>query len=79
MAPLAARRTAEMLDLGRRLVAIELVLACQAIDLRCTDIGAGTRRAYERVRERVPFTAEGDPIPQDLEELVDLVRAGAIS
>ncbi len=79
MAPLAARRTAEMLDLGRRLVAIELVLACQAIDLRGTDLGAGTRRAYERVRERVPFTAEGDPIPQDLEQLVDLVRAGEIS
>ena len=34
MAPLAARRVAEMVALGRRVVAIELVVAAQAADLR---------------------------------------------
>lgn len=80
MAPLAARRLAEMVGLGERLVAIELVLAAQAVDLRgLPALGAGTRRAYELVRERVPFTREGDAVPQDLEPVVELVRSGALS
>jgi histidine ammonia-lyase len=94
MAPLAARRTAEMIALGERVVAIELVLSCQAVDLRRASraaehesgkvapgvlLGAGTRQAYERVRERVPFMDEGDPVPQNLEPVVELVRSGAVA
>ena len=79
MAPLAARRVAEMVSLGERLVAIELVLAAQAVDLRGRPaLGTGTGRAYMLVRRRIPFTAEGDPIPQDLEPVVELVRSGEV-
>ncbi|MFN8188784.1 MAG: aromatic amino acid lyase, partial [Gaiellales bacterium] len=77
MAPLAARRLAEMVALGDRIVAIELVLAAQAIDLRSAfPLGGGTGAAYAAVRELVPFTAEEATIPQDLEPVVALVRAG---
>ncbi len=77
MAPLAARRLAEMVELGERLGAVELVVAAQAVDLRGRPrLGAGTGRAYELVRERVPFTGEGEPIPQDLEPVRELVRSG---
>jgi histidine ammonia-lyase len=79
LAPLAARRLAEMASLGARVVAIELVLACQASDLRGRRLGAGTRRAYELVRGLVPFTDVGDPVPQDLEPVVELVRSGALA
>jgi histidine ammonia-lyase len=79
MAPLAARRAAGMVALGERIVAIELVLACQAADLRPgARLGTGTRRAYEEVRARVAFTGEGDPIPQELEPVVELVRSDAL-
>ena len=79
MAPLSARRLAEMVGLGERLVAIELVLGAQAIDLReGARLGAGTRRAYELVRGLIPLTGEGDPIPQDLEPVVELVRSGLL-
>jgi histidine ammonia-lyase len=79
MAPLSARRLAEMVGLGERLVAIELVLAAQAVDLReGPRLGAGTRRAYELVRERVAFMGEGESVPQDLEPVVELIRSGAI-
>ena len=74
MAPLAARRLAEMTSLGERIVAIELLVACQAIDLRGNRLGAGTKRAYDLVRERVPFKGEEDPIPASLEPLCGLVR-----
>lgn len=80
MAPLGARRLAEMTDLGARIVAIELVIAAQAIDLRGRPrLGAGTGRAYQRVRELVPFTEEGTPIARDLEAVVELVRSGDLS
>jgi histidine ammonia-lyase len=80
MAPLSARRLAEMVGLGERLVAIELVIAAQAVDLRGRPaLGAGTRRAYELVRERVAFSGSGEPVPQDLEPVRELIRSGAFS
>jgi histidine ammonia-lyase len=79
MAPLAARRLAEMVELGARVVAIELVIACQAVDLRGRPgLGAGTSGVYELVRERVPFTGEGETISADLEPVVELVRSSRI-
>ncbi len=79
MAPLAARRLSEMVSLGERLVSIELVVAAQAVDLRRPNaLGAGTKVAYELVRERVPFTDSGEPLPQDLEPVRELIRAGVL-
>ena len=76
LAPLAARRTAELVELGSRAVAIELVIAAQAVDLRgARPLGKGTARAYEAVRELVPALRGGEPIPQDLEPVAALVLA----
>jgi histidine ammonia-lyase len=80
LAPLGARRLAEMVELGERIVAIELVVAAQALDLRhAGPLGAGTRRVYDLVRGRVPFTGPGEAVPQDLEPVRDLVRLGAVT
>jgi histidine ammonia-lyase len=80
LAPLAARRLAEMVELGERIVSIELVVAAQAVDLRSPPaLGAGTRRVLELVRERVPFTPRGAPLPPDLEPVRDLVRSGLVA
>ena len=79
MAPLGARRLAELCDIGSRIVAIELVVAAQAVDLRgSTALGRGTGVARARIRELVATLAEGVPIPLDLEPVVELVRSGAI-
>jgi histidine ammonia-lyase len=77
LAPLSARRLAQLVELGERLCAIELVIAAQAIDLRGRPaLGTGTGAAYARVRELVPPLRRGDPPPQDLEPVRALVRAG---
>jgi len=76
MAPLGARRLTEMVGLGEGIVTVELLVACQAIDLRGRRLGKGTRRAYELVRERVRFKREEDPIPASLEPLRELVSSG---
>ena len=80
MAPLAARRLAEMVNLGERLVAIELVVAARAIDLRAgaRPLGVGAEAAHRLVRRHIPATSEGEPLPADLEPLVELVRSGAV-
>jgi histidine ammonia-lyase len=78
MAPLSARRLADMVALCTRVAAIELVVAAQAVDLRTIEgaLGLGTGRAYRMVRELVPFTQADGTLPADLEPLVELVSRG---
>jgi len=90
MAPLSARRLAEMVQLCARVIAIELVVAAQAIDLRQIEalqtpaaqqqgLGTGTARAYRTVRALVPFMPSDGTLPDDLEPLVELIGRGEIS
>jgi histidine ammonia-lyase len=80
MAPLSARRLADMIALSARVVAIELVVAAQAVDLRAPgQLGLGTGRAYRMIRELVPFTQADGTLPADLEPLVELVTMGTLT
>jgi histidine ammonia-lyase len=79
-APLAARRLSDMVDMGNHIVARELVVAAQAVEVRgLTPLGHGTGRASEAVRRHVPFLDVGGFVPADLEPLVQLVGTGALS
>ena len=80
MAPLSARRLAEMLDLTARVAAIEFVVAAQAVDLRkAGPLGVGTAAALQAVRELVPFTDADDVLQADLEPVVRLVESGSLA
>ncbi len=89
MAPLSARRLADMVSLSARVTAIELVVAAQAIDLRRTlswqgpgligALGSGTERAYRLIRELIPFVPADGTLPSDLEPLVELVARGDLT
>jgi len=80
MAPLSARRLADMIALCARVAAIEFVVAAQAIDLREPgQLGLGTGRAYRMIRELVPFTQADATLPADLEPLVELVTRGTLT
>ena len=80
MAPLSARRLADMTSLCARVAAIEFVVAAQAIDLRTPgQLGLGTGRAYRMIRELVPFTEADGTLPADLEPLVELVTRGTLT
>jgi histidine ammonia-lyase len=78
--PLSARRLAGMVDLGEGVVAIELLVAARAIDLRARrPLGKGTGEAYRRVRERVAAPAPDEPPQTDVGPLRDLIRSGVLS
>ncbi len=75
----AARHTLEILDNVRHVLAIELLTAAQAIDLRPdgpSRLGRGTGRAYAEIRKRVPFQAHDREATTDIEALVELIRSG---
>ena len=75
LAPLGARRLAQLVELGERLGAIELAVAAQAIHLRGSPkLGAETGALYARVRELIPPLRRGDAPPPDLEPLRALLR-----
>jgi len=76
---LSARRLAEMTRLARHVAAVEMYVAAQAIDLRERDgeLGTGTRRAYELVREHAPRQRAGQPPVADMSPLEQALAQGA--
>jgi histidine ammonia-lyase len=80
MAPLAVRRTYEIVSVAHRLVAHELIIAAQAFDLRGrTPLGRGTQLAYEAVRRHVPMLSDPSDWDADIEGLVDVVANGELA
>ncbi|MGH3137766.1 MAG: aromatic amino acid lyase [Gaiellaceae bacterium] len=74
---LGARRLDEMGLLASHLIAIELCVAAQAVDLHGRpQLGTGTEGAYEFVRSHIPSLRPGDSLPLPLEELAAAVRSG---
>jgi histidine ammonia-lyase len=74
---LSARRLVEMTRLARHIAAVEMYVAAQAIDLRERhgELGAGTRRAYDRVRQHAPRQRRGSPPVADLSPLEQALAA----
>jgi len=84
MAPIAARKAVQILDNLRKIIAMELLFAVQAIDLRVKELkaddaqnllGAGTYAAYKTIRGRVKFLESDRPPYRDIEALDKLLRS----
>lgn len=73
-----AVKTRKIIDNTAAVVAIELLAAAQAIDLRGGKPGKGVEAAYKLVREYVSFVDEDRPLYPDIEILAKLVREGKI-
>ena len=79
-APLAARKLAEMVERWRLLVALELLMAAQAVDLTgVSRLGRGTALAQEAVRRLVEPLDEDRPLGGDVERLTaEALASGAL-
>jgi histidine ammonia-lyase len=81
MAPLAVTTTSSMVSLAHRLVALELIVAAQAVDLRGGPerLGGGTARAYAVVREYAGRLTDETEWNADVEGLARLVGDGQLA
>ena len=78
MGTVAVRHARRLLDNARRVVAIELLAAAEAVDLvGAEDLGAATRAVYTRVRELVPPLLEDRPLGTDVERLAEVLASVA--
>jgi histidine ammonia-lyase len=86
MSPIAARKTARIMDNLQYILAIEMMLAVQAIDLRCEiqkippkkALGKTTYNAYKVIRESVPKLIQDRIIYPDINKIAELIKSGKI-
>lgn len=74
-----AEKLGESLMRVRYLIAIELLIAAQAVDLRGldeADLGEGTRAAYRQLRAIIPMLDEDRPLGPDIDCVQLAVAAG---
>jgi histidine ammonia-lyase len=77
----AARHALEIVDNVQHVIAIELLTAAQAIDLRPggpVSLGRGTSLAYALIRRRVKFLKHDRETAPDIEALTALIRSGEL-
>jgi len=79
MAPIAARHALKVSENAARVVALELMCACRALEFRRPlTAGAGSERLYGAVRRRVP-APEGDrPLSEPCESVARWILSGAV-
>jgi histidine ammonia-lyase len=66
MAPVAARRARFAVDTAFDIVAIEALIACQAVDLRGLRPAPVVRRLYDAIRARVPVMVNDRVVADDI-------------
>jgi histidine ammonia-lyase len=81
MAPLAVSTTSALVGLAHRLVALELIIAAQGVDLRggAGQLGGGTGRAHALVREFAGTLTDETEWNADVEGLSQLVGDGRLA
>lgn len=79
MGPIAARKAQQILENAEQVLAIELLCAAQAADLRLPLLPAdGARALRDAVRRRVAFLEEDREIHRDIRVMVAAVRDGSV-
>ncbi|WP_326910061.1 histidine ammonia-lyase [Sedimentibacter sp. MB31-C6] len=74
MGTIAARKAKEIMENVRRVLSMEIMCACQGIDLRGNKgLGKGTKPAYNAIRKCVPTLTEDRPLYEDINKCEDLL------
>jgi histidine ammonia-lyase len=76
----AARKAARVVANTRRILAVELLAACQALEfLKPLRTSPPLEAAYRVVRERVPAREEDRSLSPEIEAVADLLRTAAVA
>jgi histidine ammonia-lyase len=75
----AALKAERAVALATRVVAVEILCACQALDLQAPlDTSPRLRRVHDRVRAEVPTLVDDRPPAPDIEAIAKLIASGAL-
>jgi histidine ammonia-lyase len=76
MGTIAARKSLEIIENVKRILATEIMAACQAIDFRENYmLGKGTSEAYKVIREYVDFIEEDKVMYKELDKCTNLINS----
>ncbi len=87
MAPIAARKANQIVENLRKIVAIEIFYAAQALDFRLRELGQkipekvfgkGTAGAYREIRKKIPFLSKDLPLYTYIQAAIETIRSGAV-
>ncbi|MEM2281369.1 MAG: histidine ammonia-lyase [Candidatus Bathyarchaeia archaeon] len=79
MGTTAAQKASQILENTEYIVAIELLCAAQAIDIRGPEkLGKGTRKIYTKIRSLVPMIKEDKVIGKDIEKIRQTIQNGTL-
>lgn len=79
MGTIAARKAREILGNVRKVIAMEILAACQAIDLRGNKgLGLGTSVAYNLIREQIPGLKEDRVMYIDINTCEDIIGSNVL-
>lgn len=79
MGTIAARKGRDIIENVQRVLATEIMAACQAIDFReGYTLGVGTNEAYKVVREHVEFIKQDKVMYIELDKVTNLINDGTI-
>jgi histidine ammonia-lyase len=77
MSMAAALKASRALELARHIVAVEVLCACQAIDLLAPlTSSAPLMRVHETIRARVPTLERDRPPSRDISQISAMIEAG---
>jgi histidine ammonia-lyase len=75
--PRAGWKLLRVLDLSRKVIAIEMLCACEGLEYhRPLRSGAGVEAAYARIRSKVQPLGQDRPPTPDIEAIAAMIRAG---
>lgn len=80
MGTIAARKAGEILKNARKVIAMEILSACQGIDLKKVNknLGLGTEKAYTAVRETVSYYDKDRVMNLDINAVEELIERNKI-
>jgi histidine ammonia-lyase len=80
MGTTAAQKATQILENTEYIIAIELLCAAQAIDIRGPEkLGKRTRKAYTIIRKIAPPVREDRPLNKDIENIKQAIRNSALT
>ncbi|WP_346887949.1 histidine ammonia-lyase [Clostridium sp. UBA1056] len=80
MGTIAARKARDIIRNAERVVATEVLAACQAIDFREEyTLGKGTKVAYEAVRDVVDFIENDVVMYKEIDKVTELLHSGKLA